>query len=185
MDRQVNEQLEVTKKDCEAWDMLCIRPYRTNDSKIIANWCQDRITFYQWSEGRLGDFPVPPERIEEAVSGRIDNDAYFPFVAFDESGIVGFFTLRQPGTEKGELSFGYVILSPQARGKGYGKQMLRLGIKFAFDLYGASKVSLEVFENNPNAYFCYKSVGFQENNTITSYHLCGEEWKSVEMEIHR
>ncbi len=36
--------------------MLYIRPYRRNDSKKIANWCQDKITFYKWSEGRLGDF---------------------------------------------------------------------------------------------------------------------------------
>ncbi len=165
--------------------MLCIRPYRKNDSQRIANWCQDSETFYKWSEGRLGDFPVSPERIEQAVSGRIDNDTYFPFTAFDETGITGFFTLRQPGADSAELSFGYVIVSPQARGKGYGKQMLKLGIKFAFELYGVSKVSLEVFENNPSAYHCYKSVGFKENGNTTTYDLCGEKWKSIEMEISR
>ncbi len=63
--------------------------------------------------------------------------------------------------------------------------MLKLGIKFAFELYGASKVILEVFENNPNAYYCYKSVGFKENNNIISYNLCDEKWKSIEMEISR
>ena len=140
---------------------------------------------YKWSEGRLGDFPVSPERIEQAVSGRIDNEKYFPFTAFDETGVVGFFTLREQSDRINELSFGYVILSPHARGKGYGKQMLKLGIKFAFELYGASKVLLEVFENNSNAYYCYKSVGFNENNNITSYNLCGEEWTSIEMEISR
>ena len=165
--------------------MLCIRPYRKNDSEKISNWCQDKEVFYKWSEGRLGDFPVSPERIEQAVSGRIDNEKYFPFTAFDETGVVGFFTLRQPGNKDNELSFGYVILSPQARGKGYGKQMLKLGIKFAFELYGASKVLLEVFENNPDAYYCYKSIGFKENGNTAIYDLCGEKWTSIEMEINR
>ena len=165
--------------------MLRIRPYRKNDSKQIACWCRDSISFYQWSEGRLGDFPVSPERIEQAVSGRIDNEKYFPFTAFDETGAVGFFTLRQPGEDPEELSFGYVILRPESRGKGYGKQMLKLGMKFAFELYGITKVSLEVFDNNPDAYYCYKSVGFRENGNITSYDLCGEKWKSIEMEITR
>ena len=165
--------------------MLRIRPYRKNDSKQIAYWCQDSISFYKWSEGRLGDFPVSPERIEQAVSGRIDNEKYFPFTAFDETGAVGFFTLRQPGEDSDELSFGYVILRPESRGKGYGKQMLKLGIKFAFELYGITKVSLEVFENNPDACYCYKSVGFRENGNITYYDLCGEKWKSIEMEIAR
>ena len=63
--------------------------------------------------------------------------------------------------------------------------MLRLGIKFAFELYGISKVTLEVFENNPAAYNCYKSVGFKENGNVTNYNLCGEVWKSIEMEIIR
>lgn len=164
--------------------MLRIRPYRRNDSERIATWCQDITVFYQWSEGRMGDYPVLPERIEQAVSGRIDNEKYFPFTAFDETGPVGFFTLRQPN-EADELSFGYVILSPQTRGKGYGKQMLQLGIKFAFELYGTAKVSLEVFENNPNAYHCYKAVGFAENGRSTVYDLCGEKWTSIEMEICR
>lgn len=165
--------------------MLRIRPYRRNDSRNIASWCKDTITFYQWSEGRLGDFPVSPERIEQAVSGRIDNERYFPFTAFDETGAVGFFTLRQPNKEVDELSFGYVILCPESRGKGYGKLMLQLGIKFAFELYGTSKVTLEVFENNPNAYHCYKAVGFIENGNNTIYNLCGKKWKSIEMEMYR
>ena len=29
-----------------------------------------------------------------------------------------------------------------------GKEMLKLGLKYAFDVYGAKKVSLGVFENN-------------------------------------
>ena len=163
--------------------MLRLRPYRKNDSHKIVTWAQDENTFYKWSEGRLGGFPVSAERMEQAVSGRIDNEKYFPFVAFDEDGIEGFFTLRQPGEVSGELSFGYVILNPEARGKGYGKQMLQLGIKFAFELYGASKVTLEVFENNPSAYHCYKAVGFIENGYSLTYNIGNEEWKSIEMEI--
>ena len=163
--------------------MLRLRPYRKNDSHKIVTWAEDEKTFYKWSEGRLGSFPVSPERLEQAVSGRIANEKYFPFVAFDEEGLQGFFTLRQPGEDKGELSFGYVILNPKARGKGYGKRMMQLGMKFAFELYGASKVSLEVFENNPSAYHCYKGVGFIENGNIVTYNLCNKEWKSIEMEI--
>jgi RimJ/RimL family protein N-acetyltransferase len=35
-------------------------------------------------------------------------------------------------------------------------------MKFAFEHYEIMKVSLEVFENNPDAYYCYKSVGFRK-----------------------
>ena len=85
-----------------------------------------------------------------------------PFTAFDETGIVGFFTLRNPGKSFEELRFGFVIIKPDMRGKGYGKDMLRLGIKLAFDVYGAKRASLGVFENKLAAYNCYKSVGFKD-----------------------
>ena len=57
--------------------MLNLRPYRKNDSQKIVTWVQDENTFYKWSEGRLGNFPVSAERLEQAVSGRIDNEKYF------------------------------------------------------------------------------------------------------------
>lgn len=165
--------------------MLRLRPYRTKDSIEIATWCQDEKTFYEWNAGLMGDFPLTPERFDKAVSGRIDDDTYFPFVAFDDSGIVGFFQLRKPGEDFGELRFGFVIVSPEVRGKGYGKQMLQLGMKFAFEIYGVSKVSLGVFENNQNAYHCYKAAGFVETNHNSVYELCGEKWNCIELEMSK
>ncbi|MGN0437075.1 MAG: GNAT family N-acetyltransferase [Lachnospiraceae bacterium] len=165
--------------------MLRLRPYRTKDSIEIATWCQDEKTFYEWNAGLMGDFPLTPERFDEAVSGRIDDDTYFPFVVFDDSGIVGFFQLRNPGEDTGELRFGFVIVSPKVRGKGYGKQMLQLGVKYAFELYGANKVSLGVFANNKGAYHCYKAVGFKEKGQCSEYELCGEIWKCIELELNQ
>lgn len=65
--------------------------------------------------------------------------------------------------------------------------MLRLGIKFAFEIYGAKRVSLGVFENNPSAYFCYKSVGFKDVvlDNVEKYRIFGEEWKCKELTMER
>lgn len=63
--------------------------------------------------------------------------------------------------------------------------MLSLGLKFVFDIYGADEVSLGVFDNNRQAYQCYRSVGFKENGTRKEYHLCGETWIGIEMVIHK
>ena len=106
-----------------------------------------------------------------------------PFTAFDESGILGFFTLRKPNESYNELRIGFVIVDPQRRGKGFGKAMLRQGLKFAFELYGADKVSLGVFENNPSAYYCYKAVGFEDTvlDSTEVHNIMGEEWKCREM----
>ena len=60
-----------------------------------------------------------------------------------------------------ELRFGFVIVDPEKRGKGYGKEMLHLGLKYVFEIYQAKKATLGVFENNIPAYQCYKAVGLK------------------------
>ena len=61
--------------------------------------------------------------------------------------------------------------------------MLRLGLKYVFEIYGAYEVSLGVFDNNLPAYNCYKSVGFRETGVCKTYMLCGKDWISIEMVI--
>ena len=63
--------------------------------------------------------------------------------------------------------------------------MLELGKKFAFEIYGAKKLCLVVFENNPAALHCYKAVGFKETGIAEKYKLKDEEWTCIEMEMNR
>ena len=156
--------------------MMRIRPYKASDADTILSWCQDEKAFYQWTAGRFGDYPITQREF-------CFDESLMPFTAFDETGIVGFFTLRNPDESLDELRFGFVIVNPHKRGKGCGKAMLQLGLKFVFEIYGAKKVSLGVFENNPQAYYCYKAVGFRDVvlNTTKKYSILGEEWKCKEL----
>ena len=65
--------------------------------------------------------------------------------------------------------------------------MVRLEVKFAFELYGAKRVSLGVFENNPSAYYCYKAVGFEDValDTAETYCIMGEEWNCKELLLEK
>ena len=156
--------------------MIGIRPYKASDADTILSWCQDEKAFYQWSAGVLGEYPITQREF-----GFVDS--LMPFTAFDETGIVGFFTLRTPDGTWDELRFGFVIVDPRRRGTGCGKAMLRLGLRYAFELYGAKKASLGVFENNLPAYRCYRAVGFQDAvlDPPETYHVLGEEWTCREM----
>ncbi len=158
--------------------MIRIRPYKDQDADTVLSWCRDEKAFYQWSAGVLGHYPITRSEFSFVTS-------LMPFTAFDETGNIGFFTLRAPDGALNELRIGFVIVDPCKRGKGYGKAMLRLGLKYAFELYGAEKVSLGVFENNPPAYYCYKAVGFKDVvlDTAEKYSVTGEEWKCREMVI--
>ena len=44
--------------------------------------------------------------------------------------------------------------------------MLRLGVKYAFEIANADAVSLNVFQENPGAKKCYEKVGFKERKKV-------------------
>ena len=127
----------------------------------------------------MGDYPITEEQFN-AVNNLM------AFTAIEDNEVVGFFTMRMPSESFDELRFGFVIVDNEKRGKGYGKKMLSLGLKYAKEIFGAKKVSLGVFENNESAYYCYKSVGFKDIflDEVEKYNVLGEEWKCLELEVH-
>ena len=158
--------------------MIRLRPYNENDANTILSWSNDETAFYKWSAGILGEYPITKEQF------RFVNNL-MAFTAIDDNELVGFFTMRRPTESFDILRFGFVVVDPQKRGKGYGKAMLQLGIKYAKEIFGAKIVSLGVFENNKSAYYCYKAVGFHDvvSEEIEKYTVLGEEWKCLELEI--
>ena len=42
--------------------MLRLRPYNKNDAKIIMSWIKDETSFYKWTAGVLGEYPISVEQ---------------------------------------------------------------------------------------------------------------------------
>ena len=168
---------------------LRLRHYKPCDADSIISWIKDEDALRKWSSDRFGDYPISAEDINnkyiENNGDCVEPDNFYPLIAFDESGVVGHLILRYTDEEKKVIRFGFVIVDDSKRGKGYGKKMLILAIKYAFDIYGAEKVTLGVFDNNEPAYYCYKAAGFNETGEETFCELFGEQWRIVEMEIKR
>lgn len=159
--------------------MIRIRPFRDSDSEKILSWCRDEISFYKWTAGVLGEYPLTPEQFA-AVKDRM------AFTAVEDDEPVGFFILRNPGGDVSVIRIGFVIVSPEKRGKGYGKEMLRLAIRYGLEIWGADQITLGVFENNPSAYYCYKAIGFEESKAEkeTYFPVLDTSWKCIELEYN-
>ncbi len=165
--------------------MLRLRPYKSCDSKTIENWIQDKEVFLKWGGERFGEFPVTAQIIDDKY--RLNNgdcseaDNFYPWIAFDENDrVVGHFIMRYLNGNNKLLRFGWVIVDDSIRGKGYGTEMLRLGLKYAFDILGVDKVTIGVFENNEQAHRCYLKAGFEDREIVDS-----EPWRVIEMAIER
>ena len=158
--------------------MLRLRPYNKDDAEIIMSWIKDESAFYKWTAGVLGEYPISEEQFNTVSN-------LMAFTAIDDNDVVGFFTMRRPNEFFDELRFGFVIVDSRKRGRGYGKNMLKLGLKYAKEIFGVNKVSLGVFKNNEPAYYCYKAIGFEnvEMNETEKYAVMGEKWDCIELEM--
>lgn len=166
--------------------MLRLRPYKPCDAQTITKWLGDEYAFRQWSADRYEKYPITPEDMNLYYDRDKENERIWGMTMFDDTGIVGHFTMRFPddGSYE-EVRLGFVIIDDKKRGKGYGKELVSLAIKYAFEFVKAEKISLGVFENNKAAFRCYRSCGFSEVKLekTESYRCMGETWNCIEMEI--
>lgn len=161
--------------------MLRLRPYKACDAKTIVSWIKDETAFRKWSADRFEQYPITEGDLNAHYDALAYSDHFWEMTAFDETGVVGHLIMRFTDEEKKVLRFGFVIVDDAKRGKGYGKQMLQLAIKYAYDLLRVEKITLGVFENNDPAYYCYRSVGFRETGELEDYEISNEMWKCIEM----
>ena len=95
--------------------MLRLRPYNKNDAETIMSWIKDEKSFYKWTAGVLGEYPISVEQFNTVSN-------LMAFTAIDDNEIAGFFTMRKPSESFEELRFGFVIVNPEKRGQGYGEK---------------------------------------------------------------
>ena len=165
--------------------MLRLRPYKECDAKTIVSWIKNEFSFRQWCADRYESYPITEDDINAHYDAFAHSDSFFAMTAFNESGIVGHLIMRFIDKDKKILRFGFIIVDNKKRGQGLGKEMISLSLKYAFEILKAEKVTLGVFENNPAAYYCYKSAGFKDSkySDCKYYNVLGESWKCLEMEL--
>lgn len=167
--------------------MLRLRQYKKCDAKYIASWIKDEVAFRKWCADRYENYPISPEDINKHYDSVAYTDDFYQMTAFDDTGAVGHLIMRFIDEDKKILRFGFIIIDYNKRGKGYGKEMLQLALKYAFEILKVDKVTLGVFEKNESAYYCYRSVGFKDvYEKETKYvNILNENWKCLELEIEK
>jgi len=138
--------------------MLTLRPYKPCDAEIIASWIKNEDIYLKWGGKLFGDYPIPA----------------------DEGKVVGHFIMRYLNGDHKLLRFGWVIVDDSIRGKGYGTEMLKKGLKYAFEFLNVERITLGVFEGNEIAQSCYKKVGFKDFEIVEK-----EPWNLIEMDIKK
>ena len=108
-----------------------LRDFKKDDAPIIASWLRSEEELYRWSADRFNKYPLSGDDINENYAPQMETGRFFPLTALDDKEeVAGHFIIRYP-EEKDDSSvrFGFVILNPALRGRGFGKEMLRLWVR--------------------------------------------------------
>lgn len=167
-------------------DIMKLRPYDPSlDFGIIRKWITEPREHAMWCAGRTA-FPIDREDFQRLLDEIANQSGDVPFIATLEGcKPVGFFCYSVDAwTKDSRLKF--VMIDPALRGKGFGREMLRLAVSYAFETMGAKRVRLCVFSANTGARRCYESVGFRECCTDkAALHFGDEVWDRCHMAIER
>jgi RimJ/RimL family protein N-acetyltransferase len=81
-------------------------------------------------------------------------------------------------------NLGIMIGEPDARGKGFGTEAVRLMLDFAFTAHGLHNVMLTVYEYNLAGIRCYEKAGFREFGRRRECHYMGGRlWDEIFMDV--
>lgn len=163
-----------------------LRPFiACSDFDVIKNWILDERTHAMWCANLIA-YPIEKENFASVMEEAATRFGDSPYVATtDDGNIVGFFCFSvNLDSNEGMLKF--VMVDPEQRGKGLGKEMLQLAVEYAFNITKADAVHLNVFPENTRAKKCYESVGFVERHTdLNAFSFKDESWGRCNMIIKR
>lgn len=163
-----------------------IRPFKLSDSEHLVKWQGDERSFAQWCKGRFS-YPLTVEQVHHYYREIEGNGNAWTMTALDDSGTpVGHVLMRNADYENESIHIGFIIIDPRSRGKGYGREMVSLVVRYSFDILKVKRVTLNVFDNNPSAHKCYKAVGFKDiKHNEAVYTFNSEKWGTFFMAIER
>ena len=165
---------------------ISLRDYLESDAFEIIKWIKDERALRLWSADRYGKFPITAEDINNNYSQCKLFGNFYPMTLVQENKILGHIILRNlDSTNMKTIRLGFIIVDPSFRGKGYGKLLIEKAIEYARNSLSANEINLAVFENNKNAFHCYKSVGFKEVSIEkNSFQFQDENWNCIEMKLY-
>lgn len=137
---------------------LYLRTPTTNDYLILASWLPYAAACQRWAGPRL-PFPFAAEDLPTLLAWPEGGESSYALV--DSSGrLCGFG--QHWVFQAGSVHLGRIIVAPNTRGCGYGRELCQHLISAALNATSAAAVTLRVYRDNQVAVKLYLSLGFVE-----------------------
>ena len=111
----------------------------------------------------------------------------FSIISTADEKAVGYVSIKGISEARGRAEVGIAIMDREYRGRGYGTEVLRQVVDYAFNELGLTLLGLTVFPSNHRAIRAYEKVGFRKVEVLEDSWLLpsGEYTDMWVMELSR
>ena len=156
---------------------MILKAYEKKDAATIAGWIKSEDELYRWSADRFNKYPLNGEDIEANYEPQIQSGRFIPLMAVDDAGnAVGHLIIRYPNADDdSSVRFGFVIVDPSCRGKGYGKEMLLLAIRYVKEHLTATEAVLKFYKTKLSRLLSEENTKLWHLGWVALYDMYKEE----------
>jgi RimJ/RimL family protein N-acetyltransferase len=157
--------------------MIRLEKFDQSDYSTLISWIETEEMLMQFG-GPGFQFPLTYEQLDESA---LDPNRFsFKVMVNNTNECIGHCEVLVTDLT---AKIGRVIIgNKNARGKGYGEQVMRELVKFALAHINRSIIELNVFDFNLSAIRCYEKVGFRINpDQKLERKVKGETWTALNM----
>ena len=159
---------------------LYLSPMCLDDAPIYVKWLNDKTV----SENIGLDMKVTTLEGEREWLKKNLNDYNFAIVLKDSDKLIGNCSLEDMDLIHRNAVLGIFIGDEEERGKGYGKEAIKLLLEYGFNNLNLNNIMLNVYSFNTRAIKVYESLGFKKCGTRhKSHYFKGQYYDEIQMEI--
>ena len=163
-----------------------IRPYiEDKDFEYLVKWIDDEKIHALWC-ANLMSYPITKENLHSFLEKNAMEWTDSAYVATEDNGKVTGFFCYSVNVDDNSGFLKLIVVDREKRGAGYGKKMLQLALKYAFEITGVESVRINVFDRNAAAKHCYEKIGFVEESISKDiFPYKDETWSRCHMIIKK
>jgi RimJ/RimL family protein N-acetyltransferase len=152
-------------------------PFTQDNYPLLISWLPNAEFAWLWGGPRY-HWPIDASQLAAYLADNSVNTYLF----VDDDHPIGYIELVQKPAQEIRLCR-ILIADPQARGKGYGTQLIKMAMDKAKTEFGATTIELGVFEQNVSARRCYEKLGFIIYEQDDSLTFDGNVWPLLRMRV--
>ena len=168
--------------------MVRLETFSENDFAQLKSAVPDSRFLLQWA-GPKYKYPLDDAQLLDTLSktkGEQPSFKVFKAIEINASEVIGHIQLMDIDYCNLNCKLGRVLIFPEHRGRGFGKEMVKCAVEYAFKRLNLLEITLGVFDFNQSAISVYQGAGFLEyefNKGARQFQ--NEKWNLIKMKINK